>query len=138
MSSFCTMLSGRVLCASTHLSRVPTLLSRRTKSMRKLFLLLLLASPASAVTIDRVAAVIDRQVITVSEVSQMVAVRFFAREAGQNEDAYRREILDALIAQALRFRDVERFGAQDISADVIEARLQEIQARFASEEEFAA
>src|SRR5688572_22923781 len=105
--------------------------------MRRLALLLLLASPAAAVTIDRIAAVVDRQVLTVSEVSQLVTIRFFARTA-QNEDDYRREVLDALIAQALRFRDVERFGAQDIPADTIEARLVEIQRRFSSEAEFMA
>jgi peptidyl-prolyl cis-trans isomerase SurA len=103
--------------------------------MRRLALLLLLAVPASAVTIDRIAAVVDRQVLTVSEVSQLVTIRFFARTA-QNDDDYRREVLDALIAQALRFRDVERFGAQDIPADTIEARLIEIQRRFPNEAEF--
>lgn len=105
--------------------------------MRRLALLLLLAVPATAVTIDRIAAVVDRQVLTVSEVSQLVTIRFFPRTA-QNEDDYRREVLDALIAQALRFRDVERFGAQDIPVDTIEARLVEIQRRFANEAEFTA
>ena len=99
--------------------------------------MLVLAFPVSAVTIDRIAAVIDRQVLTVSEITQMVEIRFFARPGG-TEDDYRRQVLDALIAQALRFRDVERFGAQDIPADTIEARLLEIQRRFASEEEFLA
>ena len=100
-------------------------------------LLLLLAVPANAVTVDRIAAVIDRQVLTVSEVTQMVEIRFFARTS-ESEDDYRHDVLDALIAQALRFRDVERFGAQDIPKDTIEARLQEIQHRFASEAEFNA
>lgn len=89
----------------------------------------LLALPLSAVTVDRVAAVVDRQVLTVSEISQMVEIRFFPR-LGPTDDDQRREILDALIAQALRYRDVERFGAQDIAADAIEARLREIVARF--------
>ncbi|MDQ3282395.1 MAG: hypothetical protein M3Q69_13425 [Acidobacteriota bacterium] len=105
--------------------------------MRRLALLLLLALPTFAVTVDRIAAVVDRQVLTVSEVTQMVTIRFFARTA-QSEDEHRREVLDALIAQALRYRDVERFGAQDIPRDTIEARLIEIQHRFASEEEFLA
>ncbi len=107
---------------------------------RKLFLLLAFASasPLPAVTIDRVAAVIDRQVITVSEVSQMVEMRFFPRPAGQSDDDYRRAVLENLIAQSLRYRDVERFGAQDIPKDTIEARLQEIRKRFASEAEFNA
>lgn len=108
--------------------------------MRKLFLVLLaaaVAAAAGAATVDRIAAVVDQQVLTVSEVAQMVAVRFFPRSAA-SEDEYRREVLDALIAQALRFRDVERFGAQDVPRDSIESRLQEIRRRFASEDEFNA
>jgi hypothetical protein len=105
--------------------------------MRRLALIALLATPALAVTVDRIAATVDRQVLTVSEITQMVEIRFFARTA-ESDDDQRRNVLDALIAQALRFRDVERFGAQDISADVIEARLLEIQHRFPTEAEFLA
>ena len=105
--------------------------------MRRLALLLILALPVSAVTVDRIAAVVDRQVLTVSEVTQMVSIRFFPRTA-EDEDDHRRDVLDALIAQALRYRDVERFGAQDIPKDTIEARLLEIQRRFPSEAEFNA
>lgn len=104
--------------------------------MRRLLLLsILLALPAAAVTVDRIAAVVDRQVLTVSEVTQMVELRFFPR-LSESEDDHRRDVLDALIAQALRHRDAERFGAPDIAADALEARLVEIQGRFASPEEF--
>lgn len=99
---------------------------------RLLFISFLLATPAYAVTVDRIAAVIDQQVLTVSEVNQMVQVRFFPGVAGRSDDDYRHDILEALIAQALRYRDVERFGAQDIPKDSIEARLVEIRRRFAS------
>jgi len=91
---------------------------------------LLLTVPGYAVTVDRIAAVIDQQVLTVSEVNQMAEIRFFPRAAARSDDDYRHDILEALIAQALRYRDVERFGAQDIAKDVIEARLAEIQHRF--------
>ena len=111
--------------------------------MTKLFRAAVLAStlcisvaPACAATVDRIAATVDRQVLTVSEITQMVSIRFFARAANRSDDDYRRDVLDALIAQALRFRDVERFGAQDISKDAIEARLQEITKRFANEAAF--
>jgi len=104
---------------------------------RSLLLLACLALPASAVTVDRIAATVDRQVLTVSEITQMVDIRFFARTT-QDEEDHRRNVLDALIAQALRYRDVERFSPQEIPADAIEARLLEIQRRFSSEEEFAA
>lgn len=104
-----------------------------------LLLALTAATPGTAAVVDRIAAIVERQVVTVSEVSQMVQIRFFARgSANESEDDYRREVLDALIAQALRFRDVERFGAQDIPKDSIEARLQEIETRFASQQDFDA
>jgi peptidyl-prolyl cis-trans isomerase SurA len=111
----------------------------RIAAVRKLFFLVaaLLTLPAAAVTVDRIAAVVDRQVITVSEIAQMVEIRFFPRLAGTDEE-HRREVLDALIAQALRYRDVERFGAQEIPPDTIEARVVEIRGRFPSEEEFNA
>lgn len=96
----------------------------------------LLPSAFSA-TIDRIAAVVDRQVITVSEVGQMVALRFFPR-TGTSDDEYRHEVLESLIAHALRYRDVERFGAADIPKDSIEARLREIAARFAAPADFNA
>ena len=61
--------------------------------MRKLFLALLvgtMATATSAVTVERIGAVIDGQVITVSEVSQFVEIRFFPRTA-ESEDEHRRE-----------------------------------------------
>ena len=105
---------------------------------RGLGVLLLTVPLAAATTADRIAAIIDRQVITVSEVRQMAELRFFPRDAKQSEDDYRHDILENLIAQALRFRDVERFGAEDVPKDSIEARVQEITKRFASPAAFDA
>lgn len=99
---------------------------------RLLIICFLVTEPAHAVTVDRIAAVIDQQVLTVSEVSQMAQVRFFPRTTGRSDDDYRHDVLEALIAQALRYRDVERFGAQDIPKESIEARLAEIRRRFVS------
>ena len=101
------------------------------KGFRPLLALLLVFA-----TVDRIAALVDRQVLTVSEITQMEEIRFFPRAAGQSDGDYRHAILDDLIAQALRYRDVERFGAADVSKDAIEARLLEIEKRFASPAEF--
>ena len=104
-----------------------------------LLLLLPIASrQAPAAIVDRIAALVDRQVITVSEVSQMAEIRFFPRKAGQSDDDSRHDILESLIAQALRFRDVERFGAEDIPKDSIESRFLDIQKRFPAAGDFAA
>ena len=103
-----------------------------------LCVLLLAAVPGRATVVDRIAAIVDREVITLSEVNQVVALRIFARNAGEDEDAYRKRVLDAMIAQSLRFRDVERFGSEDVSRDAIEARLLEVRKRFPSDAAFDA
>jgi hypothetical protein len=101
--------------------------------------LLLIALPlAAATTVDRIAAVVDRQVITVSEVTQMVTLQFFPRTPGSSEDDHHHSVLEALIAQALRYRDVERFGAEDVPKDSIETRVQEIVKRFPAPADFDA
>jgi hypothetical protein len=100
------------------------------RRLRMTVVLCAIALPVHAGTVDRVAAVVDRQVIAVSEVTQMAELHFFPRNANESEDDYRHRILEALIAQALRFRDVERFGAEDIPKDSIEARVTEISKRF--------
>jgi hypothetical protein len=112
--------------------------SRGTGVLVVLVLLLATCYTLRAATIDRIAALVDRQVLTVSEINQLAEIRFFSRKVQQSEDDYRREILDRLIAQALRYRDVERFGAEDIAADSIEARLKEIQQRFPTIADFNA
>lgn len=110
------------------------------KRFRNASLIIFLAGAlgAQTTTVDRIAAIVDRQVITVSEISQMENIRFFPHPTGQSDDDYRHNILESLIAQALRYRDVERFGAADIGKDDIEARLQQIESRFSSPAEFTA
>ncbi len=108
------------------------------RGFRVALLLAASCSPLAAATLDRIAALVDRQVLTVSEITQMAEIRFFPRASGKSDDDYRRTILDNLIAQALRFRDVERFGATDISKDAIEARLLQIRNRFAAPADFDA
>jgi parvulin-like peptidyl-prolyl isomerase len=108
----------------------------RIASIAVLALIIAAAAATAQKTIDRVAAVVDRQVITLSEIDQMVAIRFFPRRTSASDDDYRHDVLEALIAQTLRLRDVQRFGAQDVPKDSIEARLQEMEKRFASEAEY--
>ncbi len=105
--------------------------------MKKILILaLLLAAPASGEIIDRIAAVVDAQVITLSELHQVVELELIPRRAGEDDSTYRRRILDRMITQLLRYRDVERYGAADVPADAIESTLQRIMARYPSEQAF--
>ncbi|MHB0971498.1 MAG: SurA N-terminal domain-containing protein [Thermoanaerobaculia bacterium] len=98
--------------------------------------LLAAATPAHAQTIDRIAAGVENQVITLTEVEQLATIRVLNPRAEESDTAYRRRILDALIAQMLRYRDVERFGAEDVTRDAIESRIARIAARHSSEAAF--
>lgn len=101
-----------------------------------IFLLITALSPLSAETIDRIAAIIDRQVLTVSEIDQLVMLRVFTPAQDESEDEFRRRVLDTMIAQALRRRDIERFGAPEISPDAVQSRMRTIRGRFATEADF--
>lgn len=116
-------------------SLLPPPMRPRCRGFVSLLFLTLLAvpRPVPAVIIDRVAAVVDREVITLTEVEQLVALQVLARLPGEGESDYRRRILETMIAQALRSRDVERFGAEDVPKDSIEARLVEITGRLGGE-----
>src|SRR5471032_1061078 len=72
---------------------------------------LLLLTAVQGAVVDRIAAVVQSDVITASEVDQMVAMRILPRSAGRSDDDYRHDVLDELVSQALRYRDVERFGS---------------------------
>jgi hypothetical protein len=91
---------------------------------------------AQTVVMDRIAATIDREIITLSEVMQVIAIRLIPQTPGEPETDYRRRVLESLIAQALRYRDVQRFGGDDVSPDAVEARLRDVRARFESPQEF--
>ena len=99
-------------------------------------LVLLVPLAARATIIDRIAATVDHDVITTSAIDQIIRLRLYQRNNGEDDAAFRRRVLDALIAQALRYRDAVRFGAEDLPADQIEARYREVVARFTSPEEF--
>lgn len=94
----------------------------------------LTAVPAPGVIIDRIAATVDGQPITTSEIDQFAIVRIIERFEGEEEDEYRRRILDYMIAQVLRARDVNRFGSAEVSTDNIANEIAEIRSRFASPE----
>ncbi len=101
-------------------------------------LLIFLPTISSAVIIDRIAATIDREVITLSQIDQIVTARLIPQRAEESEDDYRRRVLNALISQTLRYRDVQRFRVEDVSPDALESRLLVVISRFPSEAEFTA
>jgi len=101
-------------------------------------LVVLLATSAAAEVIDRIAAIVDDQVITTSEIEQLAEIRFIPRLDNEPDDDYRTRILDDLIDQTLRYRDVQRFGNEPVSDAAVDARIEQIASRFPSRDEFDA
>ncbi len=93
---------------------------------------------ASGEIIDRIAAIVDNEAITTSEIDQLALVRFFVQRPDESEQEYRRRILSNMIAQMLRYRDVLRFGEIEVSAEEVEALVAEVRSRFESDEAFMA
>lgn len=106
------------------------------RSVTAFALAVALAFSASGEVIDRIAAIVDEEAITTSEIDQLALVRFFERRSGESTEEFRRRILSNMIAQMLRHQDVLRFGAIDVSTQEVEARVDRIRSRFSSAEEF--
>lgn len=92
--------------------------------------------PARSEIIDRIAAIVDDQVITTSEIDQLAAIRFLPHLEGESQSDYRTRLLHDVIDQMLRYRDVERFGVEPVSSGAIDARIAEIASRFDSRADF--
>ncbi|HYH44747.1 MAG TPA: hypothetical protein VEG34_03620 [Thermoanaerobaculia bacterium] len=93
------------------------------------------ADVAGTVLIDRVVAVIDEDPILASDLDRVVALRFYERQEGESEPAFRRRVLDLMIEDRLRFHELDRFGFEQVPVDEIERQVERIRQRFASPEE---
>jgi parvulin-like peptidyl-prolyl isomerase len=97
----------------------------------------LFAAPLSAEIIDQIAATVDNQVITTSEIGEALRVAAFLN--GEKPDlspAARRRMADRLIEQILVRREMELTRYPEPSAADIAAALNDAKSRFAGEAQF--
>jgi peptidyl-prolyl cis-trans isomerase SurA len=85
---------------------------------------------------DRVLAVVDDDPVLASDLDRAVAIGQLAPKAGEPQRTFRRRILDDLIAQRLRFHEIDRFGLEQVPVDQIERQVAEVRARFKDEATF--
>jgi peptidyl-prolyl cis-trans isomerase SurA len=93
-----------------------------------------LAAPkaAPAELVDRVVAIIDRDVVTLSEAEQARAVA----RARTGQDVSLVAIVDRLIEARLIEREVERFSGDTVPGELVEEAFQQVLSRFTSEDDF--
>jgi peptidyl-prolyl cis-trans isomerase SurA len=85
---------------------------------------------------DRVLAVVDDDPVLASDLDRAVVIGQLAPKPGESPRAFRRRVLDDLIAQRLRFHEIDRFGLEQVPVDQIERQVAEVRARFKDEATF--
>ncbi len=84
--------------------------------MLGLFLAIVLAAP---VEVERVLAVVGSTPVLASDAELAELVQLVPREAGEDDESYRRAVVDALIALELRWQDLSSAGmTARVQADV--------------------
>lgn len=84
------------------------------------------AGVARAEIIDRIAAVVEGQVLTTSAIERMASSNLIPAEEGETAEAYRRRVLEVAIEFILQRRDAERFGLKDVRPEDVEARIERL------------
>jgi peptidyl-prolyl cis-trans isomerase SurA len=88
------------------------------------FGLMVWATSARAEIIDRIAAVVEGQVITTGDVERLIRADLIPRREGEQETDYRRRVLSTAIDFLLQRRDAERFGLKDVRPADVDARIE--------------
>jgi peptidyl-prolyl cis-trans isomerase SurA len=88
--------------------------------------------PAAAELVDRIVAIVDRDVVLLSEAEQAGAIA----RVRSGEQARLAEVVERLIEARLVEREVERFTSDPVPSVVVDEALDEVRSRFSSEADF--
>ena len=88
--------------------------------------------------IERIVAIVDEDPILLSEIDQMIGLGLTTSEEGDSDASLQRRILDSLIANRLRFHEINRFGFSEIPSELVDEEVAALQERFGSEVQFKA
>ncbi|MGK2857373.1 MAG: hypothetical protein ACSLFQ_09220 [Thermoanaerobaculia bacterium] len=93
------------------------------------------AEGARAEIIDRIAAVVEGQVITTSAIDRLASTGFIPPAEGETREESRRRILGITIDFILQRRDAERFGLRDVRPEDVDARIDRLHSEGESREQ---
>jgi hypothetical protein len=112
------------------------------RGSRALFFVLGAAVPLAAQgveeaqLVDRIVAVVDEDPILASDLDRVIGLGLVEAEEGEGEASFRRRVLDQVIAEKLRFQEIDRFGFTEVSISEVDRRFEEIRSRFESVQAF--
>jgi len=104
----------------------------RSRAAALAFVALLPGALARAELVDRIVAIIDREVVTLSEAEQASEIG----RARTGASAPLVSVVERLIESRLVEREVERFTGEPVSPELVDGALREVRARFSSETAF--
>jgi peptidyl-prolyl cis-trans isomerase SurA len=85
---------------------------------------------------DRVLAVVDEDPILASDVDRVIKLGLMKPNAGEEDAAFRRRVLNALVEERLRFHEIDRYGFEQVPVEEIEAQVARIRQSFPNDEAF--
>jgi len=91
------------------------------------------ASPAAAVVLDRIAVVVGDEIILESEIDRLVAVGYLKPLPGEDGAAYRDRVLEELVTDALRDRELRKSGGLEPDPAEVERRVRALAERVEKE-----
>ena len=94
---------------------------------------MLVCNPAGAEIVDRIAASVNDTAIPESQVHKAMVVSALVPEPGENAEAFRARVLDALIDQHLEYEDAVRFGPAPPDAQEIRAAMERLSEKLKTE-----
>lgn len=100
------------------------------------------APPSSAIRptvtlVDRIVAVVDGDPILRSDLERVRALGLATTGASEDEATFSRRVLDGLVDQRLRLREVDRYGVEPVPSGAVDTQLAPIRARFTDDRAFA-
>lgn len=94
------------------------------------------AQPGETTLRDQVLAVVDEDPILASDLDRAITLGLYQQREGEGDLNFRQRVLNALIEERLRFHEIDRFGFEQVPLQEIEEQVQQIRARFETEQAF--
>ncbi len=91
------------------------------------------AAEANAQLKDRVLAVVDEDPILQSDLDRAIGLGMVQPGPKEDPTAFQRRVLDQLIADRLRFHEMDRFGFEEVPVEDVDSHVAAIRARFKDE-----
>jgi peptidyl-prolyl cis-trans isomerase SurA len=92
------------------------------------------AAQETSRSVDRILASVDGDPIFASEVDRAIGLGLDQRNAGEDDRALRRRVLDGLIEQRLRMHEVDRFGFDEVPDAEVERALDGVRREVGSDD----